>query len=119
MVQLSETTETIQEEYNPDLSLNFMCKFSDFMSLGTLNFLQVGPFISKAEEKSLLYSVSLFYRKVKQMCCRETALSLREGPPLSQSALLGRCPTSLFGTEYQAWEGKHNKSNQTNSSHEV
>lgn len=48
MVQLSETTETIQEEYNPDLSLNFMCKFSDFMSLGTLNFLQAGPFVSKA-----------------------------------------------------------------------
>lgn len=78
MVQLSETTETIQEEYNPDSRLNFTCEFSDLMGLGTLNFLQAGPIVSRAEEKSLLYSVNLFYRKVKQTCCRESALSLRE-----------------------------------------
>lgn len=53
------------------------------------------------------------------MCCRETALSPREGPPLSQSALLGRCPTSLFGTARERWKGKHNKSNQIKRSHEA
>lgn len=43
LVQLDEKIETIQEKYNPDLSLNLMCKFSDFMSFGALNFLLGGP----------------------------------------------------------------------------
>lgn len=62
-----------------------------------LNFL----FVSKAEEKPPLHFLNLFYGKAKQMCYIRTALSLREGPPLSQSVLLGVCPTTLFGTEQE------------------